>query len=72
MDMGTPLMQELEPLIDRHGLHGVLESLSQICYLKSAHVAESWQDNELARLWERSAKYIGNTAMRESIVRLPR
>jgi hypothetical protein len=49
-------LEALEQLVDKYGLISVIEGLENICYLKSAHVAEAWQDEYLAKAWERLGK----------------
>ena len=51
-------MTELENLIDGLGLQCVLEMTSQICYLKSQHVEENWQDTHLAKCWNKAGNKI--------------
>lgn len=48
----------LEKLIDTHGLQAVIASLSQICFEKAEHIQENWQDDKLAKLWEKNAKVL--------------
>lgn len=48
----------LEKLIDTHGLQAVIVSLSQICFEKAEHTQENWQDDKLAKLWEKNAKVL--------------
>jgi len=45
----------LERLIDTSSLHDVLVDLAQVCWAKEQHVQEAWQDNELAKRWNRAA-----------------
>ncbi len=49
-------VQELETIIDSASLSAVLEALRDICYAKSQHVEENWQDKALARQWECAAR----------------
>lgn len=46
---------ELEILVDRADLAGVLDALATICQEKSEHVATVWQDKPLARTWQKAA-----------------
>lgn len=43
--------QELETMIDQHGLDTVLTAIREICYAKANHIAVEWQDVGLAKLW---------------------
>jgi hypothetical protein len=42
---------DLEGLIDRRGIEQVLQQISEICGMKSQHIAENWQDTLLAKRW---------------------
>lgn len=53
------LEEELETLIDKHGVGHMLHVIERICSLKSDHIAENWQDNELSREWDAAATKIG-------------
>ncbi len=46
---------ELEKMIDYHGLPNVIQYIVQICYEKSAHCLENWQDKTLGKQWDRDA-----------------
>jgi hypothetical protein len=47
---------ELEALVDKHGLYGVVHALERICYGKAEHLASNWQDHDASRRWERAGK----------------
>ena len=65
MDANSQGLRELlEELVDSHGLKGVLTDLSEICYQKSQHMLENWQDTEASRAWARNARRIERTAAR--------
>jgi hypothetical protein len=44
----------LEQLIDSHSLIGVLEALAAVCHGKAQHVRSNWQDEDLARCWDKA------------------
>jgi hypothetical protein len=48
-------MADLESLIDRYGLNGVVMALAAICNEKAEHVQSTWQDKALAKAWETNA-----------------
>lgn len=48
-------MDALEAMIDANGLEEVIDAVREICNLKSEHVATNWQDQDLARAWEKNA-----------------
>ena len=54
--MDNGLKFEIEALIDRHGLSAILNAMAETCHEKSAHVAENWQDKQLAREWTKCAR----------------
>jgi hypothetical protein len=43
--------EQLEALIDTHGLDTVLSAIREICYAKANHIAVEWQDVGLAKQW---------------------
>lgn len=44
---------EIETLIDKYGVSGMLNAMANICYAKAEHIRENWQDHELAKDWEK-------------------
>jgi hypothetical protein len=54
----TNLKTELETLVDKTSVVDVLRALADVCYAKSEHIRTNWQDDILAKLWERSANQI--------------
>jgi hypothetical protein len=46
----------LESIVDRYSLRAIVEGLSEISHLKAAHIRENWQDDSLAKMWERVSK----------------
>lgn len=46
-------MENLELLIDSHGILGVLDAIAEICYGKEQHLQENWQDYETAKVWHK-------------------
>jgi hypothetical protein len=62
MDSLEELAAELEPLVDRHGMTDLLESLVVLSALKEEHVATNWGDQQLARSWKRVAAKIEQAA----------
>ena len=62
--MSVHSVDQLETLIDAHGLRNVLESLAIICYGKAEHLRANWQDDVAARVWESDARKIDKCAAR--------
>ena len=48
----------LEGLIDKSSVKTVLEAITDICNAKAGHIRSNWQDEPLARSWEREANTI--------------
>jgi hypothetical protein len=48
-------MEELERLVDQYGLHRVTDWLADICAQKAEHIRHNWQDEKMARLWEKDS-----------------
>ncbi len=46
------LEHELESIVDRFGPN---EALAAVCHAKAEHVRCNWQDEPLAKVWERNA-----------------
>ncbi len=50
---------QLEDMIDRRGIEDVLIAVSEICGVKSEHIAVNWQDAHLALRWSTLEGAIG-------------
>lgn len=59
--------ETLERVLDQSNLHELMLHLARICYEKSEHIAENWQDMETAKAWESAAKQLGNVAEYKAI-----
>lgn len=46
---------DLEQILDRTGVKGLFEALSEIANEKESHVQEAWQDSALAKRWSKLA-----------------
>jgi len=44
---------ELEVLLDKLGVEGVMSALAEICYEKELHSLEHWRDRVLASRWRK-------------------
>lgn len=69
--MNTESRAVLERLVDASTLGAVLTELAEICALKAQHIRETWQDDPLARQWEKAARRVIAAAGSEAVVRLP-
>ena len=54
--MTNMLVDKLEALVDAHGMKTVLLQLEDICALKAEYVSANWQDEKLARIWDKIGK----------------
>lgn len=45
--------EQLEAIIDRHGLKATIDLLAVICGDKAEHIRSNWQDETTAKTWER-------------------
>ena len=48
-------IDNLESMIDKHGLDTVVLALSHVCSEKAEHIRVNWQDENLALGWDMSA-----------------
>lgn len=62
---------ELEQILDSSNLPAILEALAQICHEKAEHIRENWQDEPLARKWNRAGKALETTSTRHVYTDLP-
>lgn len=54
----------LERMIDSITLPQVLEIISEICDAKGQHIAENWQDNNMAKRWFQNAAMLAKLSPR--------
>jgi len=54
------LNNELEAMIDTHGLSAVISAISAVCDAKAQHIAENWQDESLANVWQEAANRLAS------------
>jgi hypothetical protein len=52
------ITEDLEAMVDKHGLTHVLVGLSLVCSEKAEHIRINWQDKALAKDWDADAKTI--------------
>jgi hypothetical protein len=57
----TLLEQQIEGLIDQHGLNAVLSAIVLVCGEKAEHIATNWQENTVAAKWDEAANRLGST-----------
>jgi hypothetical protein len=50
------IKQAIEQYIDKAGVSQVLELVGEICSEKAQHISETWQDESLAKAWDKAAQ----------------
>lgn len=50
-ELSKDATDNLEKIVDHYDLEHIIRALSFICSEKSTHVAETWQDIRLAKVW---------------------
>jgi len=48
-------MTKLEAMVDEYGLMGIISMLSSIAGFKAQHIRENWQDERLAKRWDKAS-----------------
>jgi hypothetical protein len=61
-DATKEVSDRLKEIIDQHGLHYVLNALSEICAEKADHLSCNWQDPDTAKAWMQASKKIDKVA----------
>jgi hypothetical protein len=61
---------DLEMLVDRIGMAGVLRMLADVCADKAEHVRSTWDDPAMARMWDRVFRVLDRTAAHKDITAL--
>lgn len=54
------LQEQLEGLIDKHGIKAILQASATICFIKSSYVLEEWQDAPASKSWKSIGRSIDN------------
>ena len=57
--MMAEIQETLETLIDGSSVETVLDQLAETCFLKADHLRTNWQDENMAKAWEKLARRIG-------------
>jgi hypothetical protein len=60
--------QLLEQFIDGSSLFAVLEMIEVICEEKADHISSNWQDQKLARSWQRAAYRLAAAANSKDVL----
>ena len=51
-------LDQIETLIDRHGLETVLQMITFVCQEKADHIMVSYSDESLARAWQANGRLV--------------
>jgi hypothetical protein len=65
------MLDELERLIDTHGMANIMLALVHIADEKSEHVESNWQDLELASAWRKVSDALISKRLSNALGRLP-
>ncbi len=60
--MQPDITEDLEAMVDKHGLTHVLVGLACVCFEKGEHLRVNWQDKATAKVWDADGKIIENAA----------
>jgi hypothetical protein len=45
---------QIEEIMDKTSIQELTEMITEICFEKSQHVLENWQDKNLSKIWEKN------------------
>ena len=68
---GILMLDELESLIDTHGMANIMMALVHIADEKAEHVKSNWQDLELADAWRKVSHALISKRLSNALGRLP-
>lgn len=54
--------EHLENIVDAGSVTDALDLLHEICEAKAQHIRENWQDEKLAKSWEKDGEKLGKLA----------
>lgn len=66
----TPDIIYLEGLVDKHNLASVLAALAGVVGDKADHIAMNWQDDRLAKQWEKGARVVDSASAKAATLGL--
>jgi len=65
------MLDELERLIDTHGMANIMLGLVHICDEKAEHVESNWQDQVLSDAWRKVSDALISKRLSNALGRLP-
>ena len=68
---GVLMLDELESLIDTHGMANIMLALVHIADEKAERVKSNWQDLELANAWRKVSDALISKRLSNALGRLP-
>jgi hypothetical protein len=63
-------LDQLEALIDKHELTGLCDLIAEVCSAKADHIADNWDDNALACVWDAYAAFFLKASLSPNNIRL--
>jgi hypothetical protein len=63
--------QAIERFIDISSVAAVLDVVAEICSEKAQHISENWQDEALAKSWDKAARVVFAAATKPGVHFLP-
>ena len=61
---------QLESLIDSHGLLHIVTALDLICAEKASFIRSDWQDDKTARVWDKTSNLLKTLSRRISDLKI--
>lgn len=56
--MPETLQSKMESLLDAYGLTEMINALITVCYDKADHVRTNWQDENMGKAWDYTARQL--------------
>lgn len=53
IDQHNDMLDQIEALVDKGTVGGVLSLLAEVCSAKADHIRSNWQDEQTASVWEK-------------------
>jgi hypothetical protein len=61
----------LEDILDRYNLSTVILELSWIGVIKAQHIRDNWNDENLARAWDKASAAVEKCALSDRVTNVP-
>lgn len=63
-------LSELEQMIDRYTVTGVVELMADICGEKSQHILEAYQDKATSKYWQKAQEALLKFAQNNNAIKI--